>query len=304
MAVEPQPGDRGSIRDLRLALADAVPSARDEPGTVAGAPLDAIGVPTPQRRPFSAPARVLAALGAAALAYGCLALLGPDAPAQPAWIAIGVAVAVAALPRVGWLVTAAALCGWLALSGAAGMSVLLAFAALPVPLVLARDPELWSAPGAAPLLGIGQVAGLFPALAGQARTALQRAGVGVLGAWWILIAEPMLGDHLISDRSLPRIQSWEENVAHVIDQVLVPLVTSPAMGILGVWGVAAVVLPWIVRGRNLYVDIVAATTWTALVAASTSALCGARSPGIVLGAILAGASAVALAALRTPEEKV
>ena len=301
IAVEPEPSHRGTIRDLRLALTDAVPSARDEPGTVAGAPLDAIGAPKPEREPFAAPARLLAGLSAGALSYGSLSLLGPAAPIEPAWIAIAVAVAVAVLPRVGWLAAAAALCLWLAVSGAFGMSVLLFLTVLPVPLVLARAPELWSAPGAAPVLGLGTLAGVFPALAGQVRTASQRAGLGVLGAWWILIAEPMLGEHLITTRSLPRIQSWQENAANAVDDVLVPLVTNPAMGILAVWGVGALVLPWIVRGRNLYVDIVAATTWTALIAACTSTLGGTGSPGLVLGAIVAAAGTIALAWLRSPE---
>jgi hypothetical protein len=297
IAVAPQADTRGTVRDLRSALADAVPQVQDEPGTVAGAPLDAI-TPMADAPTLPIPMRALAAIGAGALAYCALSLLGPDAPAEPAWIAIAVTIAVALLPRAGWIATAAALCAWLAASGDAGVSLLLFFAVLPVPLVLARSPELWSAPGVAPLLGLGGVVGLFPALAGQSRTALQRAGLGVLGAWWVLMAEPMLGEHLVTGRALAREQSWQESVPHAIDHVLVPLVSSPAMGILAVWGVAALVLPWIVRGHNLYVDIVAATTWTATVAAATVTLCGPSSPSVVLGAILAGASAVALATFR------
>lgn len=301
-AVAPDPGQRGTIRDLRRALADAVPRVQDEPGTVAGAPLDAIAPAATARAAMPVPARLLGALGAAALAYGALSLLGPDAPTEPAWIAIGAAVAVALLPRLGWLATAVALCVWLAVSGSAGMSLLLFFAVLPVPLALARAPQLWSAPGAAPLLGLGGVSTLFPALGGQARRAGDRAAVGVLGAWWLLVAEPMLGEHLVTGRSLVPAQRWEESVPHTIDRVLVPLVSGPAMGLCVVWGLAALVLPWIVRGRNLYVDVVAATTWTATVAASTVALCGTGAPSVILGAVLAGASAVALATFRTEQQ--
>jgi hypothetical protein len=297
MAVAPDPADRGSIRDLRSALAEAVPQVHDDPGTVAGAPLDAI-TPTAERAPLAVPARVLGALAASALAYGALSVLGPGAPTDPAWIAIGVAVAVALLPRIGWLATAAALCVWLAVSGAAGMGLLLFLAVLPVPLVLARAPQFWSAPGVAPLLGLGGVSGLYPALGGQVRTAAERAAVGVLGAWWILIAEPMLGDHLVSGRDLVPVQRWEESVPHAIDRALVPLVSSPAMGLCVVWGLAALVLPWMVRGRNLYVDTAAATTWAATVAAATVSLCGPGSPSVIVGAVLAGATAVALATFR------
>lgn len=296
-AVVPDPVGRGSISGLRSALAAAVPQVRDEPGTVAGAPLDAI-TPTAESAPLAMPTRILGALGTGALAYGALSLLGPDPPTEPAWIAIGVAAAVALLPRVGWLASATALCLWLAVSGAAGISLLLFFAVLPVPLALARAPQLWSAPGAAPVLGIGGLAGLYPTLGGQVRTAAERAAVGVLGAWWILIAEPMFGDHLVSGRSLAPAQRWEESAPHAIDRVLVPLVSSPAMGLCVVWGVATLVLPWMVRGRNLYVDIVAATTWAATAAAATIAVCGPGSPSVIAGAVLAGAAAVALATFR------
>jgi len=70
-----------------------------------------------------------------------------------------------------------------------------------------------------------------------------------------------------------------------------------------IWGAGALVLPWVVRGRSLSFDVVAATTWAAGIAGATGALgewLGDRvaSPvpqGLALGAVVAGAAAVALA---------
>jgi hypothetical protein len=74
------------------------------------------------------------------------------------------------------------------------------------------------------------------------------------------------------------------------------------------WAAAAMVLPWIVRGRSAAADVVAATMWSAaLAAAAPIAAAGLAahaahvSPhGAVLGAVLGGAIAVAARALRGP----
>ena len=67
------------------------------------------------------------------------------------------------------------------------------------------------------------------------------------------------------------------------------------------WAAAALVLPWLVRGRSLAVDIVGAATWAAGLAAATAAVADcadlaeprglrpARSRGRAGGAAAAGA---------------
>ena len=68
------------------------------------------------------------------------------------------------------------------------------------------------------------------------------------------------------------------------------------------WALAALVLPWLVRGRWLALDIVAACAWAAALGASTAATAefiGAPEPrGVVIGAVLAGVFAVAVPHLR------
>ena len=75
-----------------------------------------------------------------------------------------------------------------------------------------------------------------------------------------------------------------------------PLVTSGALLQAVLWGVAALVMPWLVRGRSLSADIVAATVWAAGLAGATASLgeaVGGSAPkGLVAGALAAGILAV------------
>jgi hypothetical protein len=75
------------------------------------------------------------------------------------------------------------------------------------------------------------------------------------------------------------------------------------------WAVGSALLPWIVRGRSAALDVVAATTWSAAIAAAAPALDSGLSAhvvaypdprGAVLGAVLGGLLAVAARALRGP----
>jgi hypothetical protein len=202
--------------------------------------------------------------------------------------ALGVAIAVLALPRLAWIAMAAALVVWCA-GAAPERAGLLAVAALPVPLLLRRAPSpTWSLPAAAPLLGLAGLAGAYPALAARAGRPLHRAAAGALGAWWLLLAEAALDRRLMSPHGVGGPASaggW-----HAIQAAA----TSPSIAVAGVWAVAAVVLPHLVRGRLLVVDLVGATAWAAGLAAGTHGALGAAPRGFVVAAILAGGLAVAL----------
>jgi hypothetical protein len=67
---------------------------------------------------------------------------------------------------------------------------------------------------------------------------------------------------------------------------------------VGVWAVAALVLPLLVRGRALPVDVVGATAWAAGLAAAMEGATGAAPRGLILGALGAGALALLIVASR------
>src|SRR6185312_12267156 len=195
-AVQPRPEHRGTLEDLRAGPALALPSAGEETGTIVGGPLEGIGehaVPRARVRPV---ARLLAGAAAGGLATAAVAWLGPRAPVPVAAAGAAAAVLVAVLPRIGWLVLAAAVATWLAVDGSAGIAVLVLAAAAPTALLLRRAGPLWSAAALAPVLGVAGLAGAWPALAGQAARPWHRLALGALGAWWLVLAEALANDRL------------------------------------------------------------------------------------------------------------
>ncbi len=79
-----------------------------------------------------------------------------------------------------------------------------------------------------------------------------------------------------------------------------------ALGAL-LWGVGAVLLPWIVRGSRATLDVAAAAVWAAALTIAAPAVDAGLSAGghplprgAVLGAVLGGLIAVGARALRGP----
>jgi eukaryotic-like serine/threonine-protein kinase len=154
------------------------------------------------------------------------------------------------------------------------------------------------------------LAGTFPALAGQASRWRERAALGALGYWWLLLAEPVAGRELwLGEPSgTPARAAWESSLSLAGTHVLAPLLsTGVLLGAL-LWALGAAVLPWVVRGRSAVRDVVAVTVWAAALASATPALDAGLSPhaaradprGLVLGAIVGALAAVAARALRGP----
>jgi hypothetical protein len=305
-AVRPRPAERGDLHALRAALVAALPALSDEGRTLAGSPIE--GLPPPPI-PRHAP-RLAAAVAAGALTWVALGELGPAPPAAPAALGAGAALAVALLPRLGWLVAATGTVAWLAAppDGRAGAALLVGLAAVAVPILLPRDGRPWSLPAAAPILGLASLAGAFPALAGQARAAWQRAALGALGFWWLALAEPLLERDLYLGRAHDTLgrAAWETSGVEAAKHVVTPLASSGALAMAAVWALLAAVLPWLVRGRRAAFDIVGATAWGAGLAAATGAVGQALSGavahphprGAVAGAVVAALFAVAARAVR------
>jgi hypothetical protein len=322
-AIEVEPQERGGVADLRRALAASLGDVSDEPGIIE-APGLATAITRPFRRdewappvelrepvwrgepeePFDeaqprgvlkVPARLAAGAGAAGLvAAALLGLADGTPPVQPAVAAAVVGVAVALLPRIAWLATAALVVGWLAIDDRAGDALLVLVAVAPVPILLPRAGVAWSLPAAAPLLGLAGLAPAYAALAGLAGTVARRAGLGALGALWLVLAEPLLARRLLSGPKGGVPGDWPTDAADAFHDVFVPLLDARLAGLALVFAVTAGLLPWLVRGRRLAPDAVAVTAWAAgLGAGVQAAVAPASARGAVVGAILAAVIALA-----------
>lgn len=284
LALTPEPEHRGTLGDLRLALEEALERglghAHREHVTVAATRRLA------QRRPVATP---------------------EDAPEEePTPIPRRGVV----LPRAVWLGCALALIVWQISAGRPGVALLTFAAAAPLALLPRRSGLGWLTAALAPVLGLAGLAGAFPALAGQRTRWLQRAALAALGYWWLTLAEPLLNRRLWlgAPSGTPARAVWEGSLNSAAVHAIGPLLSLGVLVGAGVWAVAAVLLPWLVRGRSAVLDVVAATVWSAALLVLSSSLyvelpgrAGSATPrDAVLGALLGGALAVAARALRGP----
>lgn len=282
-ALRPKPDERGTLEELAEELATALNEVSDEGGTVARHPLE--GAPPPLPRGL--------ARGLAAAAAGGLVALAFAWAGEPALPALAAVAAVALFPRLGWLAAATATVAILS-TNHPGAALLVGLALVPIPLLLRRHGTTWSLPALAPLLGVATVAGAYPALAGRANGWFTRAALGACGAWCTLLAAPLVQRDLL-DGPPARLP---ETVDRATDSVLGPAVQSGALLYAALWAVAAALLPWLVRGRWLAVDLVAASAWAAALGASTIAIAEAAAlpepRQAVLASVVAGVLAVTI----------
>jgi hypothetical protein len=294
-ALAPDPRDRGELADLRDALQDSLEQT----------PADTL--PQPARREHG-PARRLPRGAARVPAVAFEPALEPVAePAHGPDESPG-------LPRTLWAALALAAMAWLCATGRAGLAVVLAAALIPLAAIPAerlsgRVPALFLGAVFAPVLGLAGLAASFPALAGQIRHWGRRFALGALGYWWLLLAEPVLARRLWlgPPAGVPARSVWEGSIAGAASHAVGPLLSpGAALGAL-LWGLGAVVLPWIVRGSRATLDLVAATVWAVALTIAAPALDAGLAAGghplphgAVLGAVVGGLIAVGARALRGP----
>jgi eukaryotic-like serine/threonine-protein kinase len=328
-ALAPAPADRGTLQELRVALEHALehglrrsrwPLARSRGPQRQPLDTPAVGVhqPTLARSALDADAAPDALAGPrvahAAHPSSRDSVAHPSAEDDSRTVSPRIA-----LPRAVWLACALAVIVWQAIAGHPGVA-LLALAALAPLLVLPgerRSSRLgagWLACALAPALGLAGLAGAYPAIAGQASRWRERAGLGALGYWWLVLAEPLARSQSVgrlwlgAPAGTPARSVWEGSVTAAAAHVIAPLaVLGVLLGAL-LWGVGAALLPWLVRGRSAALDLVAVTVWSAALAAFAPVLdsglnAGAAHPsprGAIVGALLGGVIAVAARALRGP----
>ncbi len=259
------------------------------------------------------PARAIAATAAAATAAWVSAHLLAATPGRPAVVAILAWVLVAALPRIGWLALTVALAAAAALQHRPGGALLMLIAALIPVLLLPRGGTSWPLPATATALGLIALAGAWPALAARITTgAWRRAALAATGWLWLVLAASLTGADLYTRRppGTPAPDVWTASFSITFGGVIKPLATTGLFAPAVVWAVAAVVLPWVLRGRSLPRDIVLVTVWAAATVAATDTVIVISSgsdavtapPTAVVGAIAGGVLALLPTARRTWRE--
>ena len=322
-ALDPDPEVRSQPAELRAALAGAEPQLDDEGGLVEPATLRRVGLPSirgagtereTHPRALRVAQRMGAGLAGGGLVLAGLELLGPQPPFSPLAAAGLAALAIALLPRIGWLVSAAALCVWLASPEAdrQGMALVVAAGAAAVPLLLPRAGLAWSLPALAPLLGTIALAPAFVGIAGLAATAWRRAGLAAAGALWLVLAEAVSGTALlfgVPQDGLPRAE-WEGSVVRGAENGIEPLAATPTLAAAVVWAGFAVLLPLVVRGRWLGIDLLGAGLWALGLVAAQVALADLvagevaldQARGLIAGPLLAALVAVSVSQVRPRPE--
>ncbi len=303
-ALSPSPSERGTLDQLRLALEEALERGLRRSPRLRRARATATAEQPPPARREPSPARRVPRAAELAIPAAVSADVPEPAPASRM-----------VLPRAAWIACALALIVWQVSAGRAGVGVLMAAALLPLAALPRRAGPTWLLAGLAPALGFVGLAGAFPAFAGQARRWQERAALGALGYWWLTLAEPLADSQAAGGRlwlgapsNTPPRGAWESSLSVSALHVLAPMLTLGVLLGAALWAAAALVLPWIVRGRSAALDVVAAAAWSAALVAAAPALDAGLSAqaahpsprGAVLGAILGAMVAVAARALRGP----
>nr|MDQ2897658.1 hypothetical protein [Actinomycetota bacterium] len=147
------------------------------------------------------------------------------------------------------------------------------------------------------LIGVAGLAGAWPALAGLAQTAWRRAAIAAAGWIALLLAAPIAGRTLYLS-PFPAL-AVGDSVGRTADRILVTPLTTGLLAPAAVWAIAAAILPLVVRGHSIALDLVRASAWAAVLTAATPAVIvavrGGGAAPMIPGAVLAGAAAAILA---------
>jgi hypothetical protein len=158
-----------------------------------------------------------------------------------------------------------------------------------------------SLPAVCPALGVVGLAGAWPALAGWAGSPWRRAALGATGWVWLLIASPLTGQTLYvrAPAKPPPAALWMSSLEVTGQHVLLPLLNLSLLAPAVIWGLGAMVMPLVGRGRGLAPTLVLVTIWAVLVLVGTGLVMNA-GPGahalILAGEGVVGGFASAMAA--------
>jgi hypothetical protein len=300
---------RWSARSPAPRSADKDGGAADEHGAAPDEHAGAVDADDPDRggaddAPRVAlpwPARALAALATAALTVWLCAHALSAVPVSPAVAGLFAALLVLVLPRIGWLALTGALAVGAAAEGQPGVALLIVVAAAVPVALLPRHGAAWALAAGAPALGLVGLAGAWPALAARAGGAWRRLALGAIGWVWVVLAGTIGGSGLYLNAipGVPEPSVWSGSVPQTATLVIRPVISSGALAGAVVWALAALVLPWVRRGRSLSMDIVVVTVWAATLVSATDAALAIARPGEALmsarAAVIGGIAAAVVA---------
>jgi hypothetical protein len=289
--LDPDPEERPLASELEAALATHVRE-------LDGDPLPAVEnagweeADAPRSRPDFA--RLLPALGVAAL--GLAALIGTGAPAPIVAAALVPGALAAGRPRPAYALQLTLAVLWLIIgAGDPGTAALVAL--LGAPLLLPQiEPEGIALPGLAPILGLIGLGPVYPALAGLTRGAVGRALLGGIGYLWIAAWEELAHRTLLLGPVADPPAHWTGSASTAISDVVAPLLDGSVLAAAGTFALAACLLPVLVRGRAPVLDALGALIWAAgLISCLRLVAGGSSPPGLLFGALLAAGLAAVLA---------
>jgi hypothetical protein len=220
----------------------------------------------------------------------------------PAAAALIAGLAVAALPRLGWLLLTFVVTVLLLAGGRPGAALVITPAALVPVCLMPRRPVGWPLAAGAPALALLGLAGGWPAIAARAPTPWRRAALGATGWIWLAVAGPVVNSDLYAHRpaGTPGSSAWMPSLHEAAVHVLVPLLSAGWMLGAALWGLAAAVLPALTARRSPAAAAVLVTIWSATLVSATAtvlALSHPRGAGMpataVLGAVFGAVIALA-----------
>jgi len=218
---------------------------------------------------------------AAACAAGAVAWIGAHllTPAPLPLLLLGLLAAGATLllPRLGWLATVAFACATAAIQGHDGLALVLAAAAAAPIVALPVTPTAWPLAAAAPALGLigpAGLAGAWPALAGLARTPWRRAALAASGWLWLLAAGALARTRgsrdglYVPNPPGPARHVWSDSLGATVHHLLPAYVHTGVLLGAAAWPLAALLVPYLIRGRSTIADAVRVLLWSAATVAA------------------------------------
>ena len=179
---------------------------------------------------------------------------------------------------------------WGALAPLAGMAAKVGALALIAWLLLGAD-----APGAALVCAFLLAPLLLVPLRSRALTRAVVAGTAYL---WLAAYEIAADEtFLFGPQTAAAPDGWEQSLTSALSDVLIPLLSPAVLAVAGLWALAAVSLPLLVRGRVPVMDAVGALIWAAGLITALRLLAGPNGDpnGLFVAMLLATVAGVLLA---------